>query len=225
MRSFLIVDDDPRFLQLYKILLNHKYGEIAVDMAENGAEALKLAARTEPDVILSDVEMPSMNGIEFYGSLKEMSPLLAGRIALISASVTDKLENFIESEKVPFLAKPFPTQDFFRLVDEMLERSAERLLNENAYPCKRSHLRMRLVERCLLKPEKAAQPDVAVLESRTLDYSKGGISVEYSGDELDKGELASVVVDALDICEKIARVVWSKKVGDLNRSGLCWLEA
>ena len=225
MRSFLIVDDDPRFLQLYKILLNHKYGEIAVDMAENGAEALKLAARTEPDVILSDVEMPSMNGIEFYGSLKEMSPILAGRIALISGSAEDELEKFIESEEVPLLAKPFLTKDFYGLVDDMLERSAERLLDENAYPCKRSHLRMRLVERCLLKPKKAAQPDSAVLESRTFDYSKGGISVEYSGDELSKGDIASVIVDSLDIFEKIARVVWSKKIGDLNRSGLCWLEA
>ena len=225
MKSFLVVDDDPRLLQLYKILLNHRYGEISVNMAKNGIEALKLAARTQPDVILSDVEMPLMNGIEFYKSLKEMSHLLAGRIALLSASDTDELENFIESEGVPFLEKPFPTQDFYRLVDEMLERSKGGALDENGYPCKRRHPRMRLVEKCLLKPEKADQPDVAVLESRTLDYSKGGISVEYSGDELGKGDLASVVVDALDICEKIARVVWSKKVGDLNRSGLCWLEA
>lgn len=225
MKSFLVVDDDPRFLQLYKVLLNHRYEKIALEVAENGEEALKLAARTQPDVILSDVQMPLMNGIEFYGSLKEMSPILAGRIALISGSGEDELEKFIESEEVPLLAKPFLTKDFYGLVDEMLERSKVKILDENAYPCKRSHLRMRLVERCLLKPEKAAQPEVAVLESRTLDYSKGGISVEYSGEELSKGDIASVIVDALDICEKIARVVWSKKVGDLNRSGLCWLEA
>ena len=225
MKSFLIVDDDPRMLQLYKILLNQGYGKVAVNMAENGIEGLKLATRTQPDVILSDVEMPLMDGIEFYNSLKKMSPLLAGRTALLSGSDTDELENFIESEGVPFLAKPFPAQDFFHLVDEMLERSAGEILDENGYPCKRRHPRMRLMERCLLKPEKAAQPESAALESRTIDYSKGGISLEYSGDELGDGELASVVVDALDIYEKLARIVWSKKVGDLNRSGLCWLEA
>lgn len=225
MKSFLVVDDDPRFLQLYKVLLNHRYEKIALEVAENGEEALKLAAMTQPDVILSDVQMPLMNGIEFYGSLKEMSPILAGRIALISGSAEDELEKFIESEEVPLLAKPFLTKAFYGLVDEMLERSKGGVPDEKSYPCKRRHLRMRMVERCLLKPEKAAQPDSAALESRTLDYSKGGISVEYSGDELSKGDLASVVVDALDICEKIARVVWSKNMGGVKRSGLCWLEA
>lgn len=66
MRSFrvLIVDDSPVFLQAARSILMDVPGLEIIGWASSGAEALELAALTLPDLILTDLSMPEMDGIE-----------------------------------------------------------------------------------------------------------------------------------------------------------------
>jgi len=73
----LIVDDHPLLRQGLKTLLELE-GEITVvGQASNGPEALRLADQLRPDVVLLDINMPGMNGIEVAKALRERRPEVA----------------------------------------------------------------------------------------------------------------------------------------------------
>ena len=70
----LIVDDHPLLRQGLKTLLELE-GEIeVVGLASNGPEGLRLAQQLKPDVVLLDINMPGMNGIEVAKEMRERQP-------------------------------------------------------------------------------------------------------------------------------------------------------
>jgi len=70
--TVLIVDDEPDLLELTKIYLE-KTGEFTVDIAESAREALEKMQTIIYDAIVSDYEMPEMNGIEFLKTVRGSS--------------------------------------------------------------------------------------------------------------------------------------------------------
>ena len=81
----LLVDDDASFLHSLEALLTGEPGLEIVGKAASGQEALAAAARTEPDVAVIDVLMPTMGGIERAQLLQERYP--KARVILISGSI------------------------------------------------------------------------------------------------------------------------------------------
>jgi len=63
MARILLVDDDPTIREAYQIVL--ETNGYTVDAAEDGSQALKLAAANEPDLILLDLIMPITTGLQF----------------------------------------------------------------------------------------------------------------------------------------------------------------
>ena len=70
----LLVDDDERMCDLIEEILDGCKGITIIGRAANGTEAVDLAARRLPDVILMDVNMPVLDGIQATSSIKEASP-------------------------------------------------------------------------------------------------------------------------------------------------------
>lgn len=64
MTTVLIADDQPLQRMGYSMLLENKPGIEVVGEATHGSEAVRLAAALRPDVVLMDVRMPGMDGIE-----------------------------------------------------------------------------------------------------------------------------------------------------------------
>lgn len=62
-KSILIVEDEPELAEVYMTLLTQSGYETTV--AHNGKDALKVAAEKQPDLILLDLRMPIMDGVEF----------------------------------------------------------------------------------------------------------------------------------------------------------------
>ena len=62
--TVLIVDDHPLLRQGLKTLLELEGGITVVGQASNGPEAIRLAKQLQPDVVLLDINMPGMNGVE-----------------------------------------------------------------------------------------------------------------------------------------------------------------
>jgi len=72
MASILIVDDDIQTRQLYLSLLTH-FGHEVIE-AVDGKDGLERAQLSKPDLIISDILMPTMNGYEFVTALRKSPP-------------------------------------------------------------------------------------------------------------------------------------------------------
>lgn len=82
----LLADDNARFRELLRRLLERERGIHVVAEAENGAHALELAMEHEPDVVLMDLSMPGVDGLEATLTLKRRLP----NVTVLMLSVADK---------------------------------------------------------------------------------------------------------------------------------------
>ena len=70
----LIVDDDPDIRLLVDMQLKFMSGIGSIDQAADGAQAIEIAARTQPDVIILDIDMPVMSGDQALPQLRAVAP-------------------------------------------------------------------------------------------------------------------------------------------------------
>ena len=70
----LIADDHAAFVERTRNFLDHEPGMGVVAAAANGQEAVQLAQELEPDVVLMDISMPKMNGIEATKRIEKKNP-------------------------------------------------------------------------------------------------------------------------------------------------------
>jgi DNA-binding NarL/FixJ family response regulator len=82
----LIADDEPRFLQLVEALLAQEKRIELVGIAHDGKEAVELARAHEPDVIVMDISMPVVDGIEATRRIHKHDP--DARILILTGSST-----------------------------------------------------------------------------------------------------------------------------------------
>ncbi|MFT4908643.1 MAG: putative two-component system response regulator [Oleispira sp.] len=100
----LLVDDEPANLRVMKQILQHDYHLI---FAKNGAEALRLTAEKKPNLILLDIMMPDMTGLEVCQALKQDPKTVSIPIIFVTALAdeTDEAQGF-EIGAVDYISKP-----------------------------------------------------------------------------------------------------------------------
>ena len=74
MVRLLLVDDEPAFRLLIRMLLEDQPGYEVVGEAEDGLEAIDAAARLKPDLVLLDLRMPRMDGLAALPKIRAASP-------------------------------------------------------------------------------------------------------------------------------------------------------
>jgi PAS domain S-box-containing protein len=121
--SVLIVNDEPDQLQLMRSLL-HKAG-FAVLSADDGVTGLALARAERPDLVISDVSMPEMNGLEFCRRLRADGELKTVPILLVSAlqKDTETIVAGLRAGADDYLEIPFDSTRLIAKVSRLLERS------------------------------------------------------------------------------------------------------
>ncbi len=124
--SVLIVDDDPgvRLIISRLLSLNH-YDTIDVDTAE---EALELVKKRSFDLVVSDVHMPGMSGLEFLDILKEIDPAIAS-VIITSSDDVDMAIRAMKSGALGFITKPFEKADLLDAISSAMESA--RMVREN----------------------------------------------------------------------------------------------
>jgi len=114
----LLADDHPLFRDgIASLLAVRDY--IVVGQAGNGAEAVKMAAELQPDLILMDIRMPGINGLSATRIIKAESPDL--RIVILTVSEEDAdLFEAIKSGAAGYIQKSLDSQRFFELLDAVM---------------------------------------------------------------------------------------------------------
>lgn len=114
--SVLIVDDEPNMrVTLGDILREEDY---EVDTAENGAQAVEMCLKRAYDVILMDVRMPGISGVEAFREIRREQ--VGARIILMTAySVNELKREALEEGAVAFLSKPLDVESVLKLISEV----------------------------------------------------------------------------------------------------------
>jgi DNA-binding response OmpR family regulator len=119
MPTILVVDDEPPILELVRYTLEDE--QIRVLEASDGAQALEAALAARPDLILLDVQMPRLDGLEVCRRLRA-DPTLAGtRIVMLTAAGQDaERARGLAAGADEYLTKPFSPLALFTLVRSLL---------------------------------------------------------------------------------------------------------
>lgn len=116
-KKILVVDDDP---QIQSLLAETLGGEYDVVCALNGVEALQCLQEHRPHLVLCDVLMPEMDGLECLQRMTDRVPGL--RVVMMTGETsTQTIIDSLRGRAFDFLAKPFTTEQLRLLVNEALD--------------------------------------------------------------------------------------------------------
>ena len=118
----LVVDDEPAVLKFLSQMLTDEGHE--VDTADNADDALKKVETERYSLILLDIKMPGMSGIELYKRFQGIAPSLASRVVFITGDVIGtRTTAFLSKTKAPYIAKPFSTAELKKEINRILRET------------------------------------------------------------------------------------------------------
>ena len=116
--TVLVVDDDPSVQRALNISLNHKFRVLT---AGDGASAMRVVARETPDIVLLDIRLPDMGGIDLLKQIKALSP----EVITIMITGVDTVKTIVEAVKVgayDYLVKPIDVSQLFLAIEGSIEK-------------------------------------------------------------------------------------------------------
>ncbi|MBZ7362831.1 two-component system response regulator GlrR [Klebsiella grimontii] len=153
----LLVDDDPGLLKLLGMrLVSEGYSVLT---AESGPEALRMLSRDKVDLVVSDLRMDEMDGLQLFSEIQKVQPGMPVIILTAHGSIPDAVAA-TQQGVFSFLTKPVDKDALYKAIDDALEQSApttdERWRQAIV-------TRSPLMERLLEQAGMVAQSDVSVL--------------------------------------------------------------
>jgi two-component system, OmpR family, alkaline phosphatase synthesis response regulator PhoP len=124
-QKILIVDDEPGLRRLLKLSLGDENYELSE--AEDGIDALKKVSSIMPDLILLDLRLPKLDGMEVCKRLREN--ILTKKIRILMLTAKDELQSRIQGIKTgadDYITKPFDILELKERVNALLEQSKDR---------------------------------------------------------------------------------------------------
>jgi CheY-like chemotaxis protein len=118
-RRILVVEDDPAIANMLKSLVT---AEAEVVLAEDGEVGLARLREGFFDVIVSDIEMPKMNGIDMYKLALEVDPELKDRFVFFTGTKKPEDLEFFETSTLTLLPKPSPLSAIRKAIKEVATR-------------------------------------------------------------------------------------------------------
>ncbi|MBI2414088.1 MAG: response regulator [Deltaproteobacteria bacterium] len=200
-KKILVVDDDELIRECcIELLANRGY---TVDTAANGMAAIERLGASAYDLVISDVNMPLLDGIGLFLSVLREFPYLKDRFFFMTGDVAEGTEGpVLKGLGKRVIAKPFKVKEFLDAVDACLEPSA---FSDSGGPLKRRRERFAFVADCTVEfggPE-------GRFSARVLDISENGLKLKYLGDPKGADAAAGVYIKGLDL-KRTGRVKWSR---------------
>ena len=119
MARILVADDDPLSIKLLNFRLRSVGHEVI--SAVNGGEALEIATREKPDLVLLDIMMPVMNGFQVLRKLKSQEETKNIPVIMLTSKVQEKDVVFgLETGAEDYITKPFSFAELNARVNRVL---------------------------------------------------------------------------------------------------------
>lgn len=130
-KKILIVEDEPFMCMLLRKILS-KAGYTVVGEAHDGVQAIEMYKNTVPDLVIIDITMPTMNGIDATRSIKDLDP--SSRILMCSAmGQEEKINASIDAGALGFVIKPFNEEGVLRAVAKAFKHKPGDIINLTHY--------------------------------------------------------------------------------------------
>jgi DNA-binding NtrC family response regulator len=121
-KRVLVIDDDPAVLDLLRSVLGRKSIDVAT--CKTGADALTTIASSRFDVVLLDLGLPDIRGLELIPKLRELAPGV--RIAIITGDTTsESVLGAIREQAFEYIRKPFDIHEVVDIVQRATTATVE----------------------------------------------------------------------------------------------------
>ena len=118
--SVLVVDDDYMMREMLKLIL-HSDDYQVLGEAANGKNAIALCANLKPGLVMLDINMPEMDGLQVLEEIRKISP--ATKVIMVSAEATmDRVSEAIKKGAVGFVAKPLNAASVLGKIDNCFRK-------------------------------------------------------------------------------------------------------
>jgi two-component system chemotaxis response regulator CheY len=114
-KVILLVEDDLALLEALELMLKDRYDVVK---ATNGMEAVRIYSRIKPDLVLTDIVMPEMDGIKVTEEILRMDP--NAKIVGITAYYLSKEKDLIQAGAREVLEKPFTRKKLIEVIEKYL---------------------------------------------------------------------------------------------------------
>jgi DNA-binding NtrC family response regulator len=126
-QSILVIDDELDMLMLLRMIIEDNT-DYEVETTNNPSEALKLLTEKDYDLVISDLKMPGMDGIELFNELREIKPDVPVIIMTAYGSL-ETSEDAMKKGVADFITKPFRKDSILFTINRVLELA--RIRQEN----------------------------------------------------------------------------------------------
>jgi two-component system response regulator PilR (NtrC family) len=121
--SILLVDDEPDIIEILEIVLRDEGLEVC--RASSAKAALELLRRNSFDIVISDIRMPDMSGVELLKQAKQLAPDTMFILITAYAS-TDTAIEALQHGAYDYLTKPFKMEELLKIVRNSLEKKSQK---------------------------------------------------------------------------------------------------
>lgn len=119
-RNLLVVDDEEGMINIMNVVLSQ---EGKIENARNGAEALAKLEGKHFEAVITDVDMPVLDGIEFYNQAVRRHPYLKNRFVFLTGGCDESRVKFFKQNNLKNLMKPASIKDIKKTVGEVIRRA------------------------------------------------------------------------------------------------------
>ena len=117
MANILAIDDNDVIREVLKFTLQNHHD---VTLAYNGQEGISLARASQFDLIITDMKMPEMNGIEFIKEIRKNKSYASTPILVLTSNLDEPKDKAKATGATGWILKPFDPKKLLEVIDEAL---------------------------------------------------------------------------------------------------------
>jgi CheY-like chemotaxis protein len=118
--EILVVEDDDDCREILAGVLRRKFGKVAVSTAVNGKDGIDKFAEKRPEVVVTDMNMPEMGGVQMVDQIRRISPQT--QIVVLTADTGRSLDDAPACDH--YVLKPVNYRDLFTAIEQCLAKAS-----------------------------------------------------------------------------------------------------